>query len=480
VELFVTPLPVFDLGSNFTLCPGAAATLDATTAGATYAWSSGASTPTINAGTGNYSVQVTVNGCSSSDAITIGAFPAAQVDLGADVTLCPGDDLLLDVTQPGASYIWQDGSTASNYLIQNAGSVGVQLTDANGCVANDAMNAAYASPTAINLGPDQAICAGQQITLNATVAGATYLWSTGAVTPAISANATGNYSVVVTQGSCTVSDVMHLDVLALPVVNLGADQSICTGDVITLDATTPNVTYAWSTGAQTPTINVSQGGTYSVAITDANNCSNSDAVDVIEVTPAAIDLGPDIILCQGQTTTLDVTLPGASYSWSTGANTATIVVGATGNYSVDVTQGLCVVSDAIHVQVNPMPSVNLGNDQTLCAGNNTTLDATYPGASYTWSTGATTPSINVSTAGNYSVTVDLNGCTASDAITIGVLSLNAIDLGPDVILCAGQTTTFDAATPGVTYTWSTGANTAQITTGATGTYWVEATQAGCS
>ncbi|MBK8497291.1 MAG: gliding motility-associated C-terminal domain-containing protein [Flavobacteriales bacterium] len=479
-EVFVTPLPAVALGNDYSICPGTSTTLDASLAGANYLWSTGAVTPTISVGTGNYSVTVTANGCSNNDAVTIGSYPAAAVNLGPDVTLCPGDDLLLNVAQPGASYLWQDGSTAGTYLIQSAGPVSVQLTDANGCVATDAMNANYAAPVAIDLGPDQNICPGDVVTLDATVPGASYLWSTGAITPTINASSTGNYSVTVTQGSCTVNDAINIAVVTAPVINLGADQTLCPGDAIVLDATTPGVSYQWSTGAQTPTIAVGAGGTYSVTLTNAAGCTGSDAVDIIAAAPGAINLGPDATLCQGQTITLDATLPGATYSWSTGATTPTTTVGSTGTYSVTATQGACNVTDAIDVMVNPMPQVDLGPDQTICAGTAATLDATYPGATYTWSTGAVAPSINVSAAGTYSVTVDLNGCTATDAVDIGVLSLSAIDLGPDATLCQGQTITLDATMPGVTYAWNTGATTPTITVSSTGIFNVTATQDACS
>jgi gliding motility-associated-like protein len=480
VDLFVTPLPVVSLGNDFSLCPGISSTLDATTPNATYSWSSGPVTPTISAGPGSYSVQVTVNGCSSSDAIDIGAFPAAAVNLGPDVTLCPGDDLLLDVTQAGASYLWQDGSTAPSYLILSTGPVTVQLTDGNGCLATDAMNASYAAPVPIELGPDATICVGEQITLDATVPGASYLWSTGAVTPTITVGGAANYSVVVTQGSCTVSDDIDVATVPIPVIDLGADQTLCTGDAIVLDATTPGMTYLWNTGATTATINVVIGGTYSVTLTNVAGCSATDAVDIIEATPDAIDLGPDAILCQGETMVLDATLPNATYLWSNGATSPTITVGSANNYSVVVSQGACTVSDDLDVAVNPIPTVNLGNDLTLCAGDDITLVATYPGATYAWSTGATSPTITVNSADTYSVTVDLNGCTASDAIDIGVLSLNAIDLGADTTLCAGETVTLDATMPGVSYLWSTGATTPTITVGTTGNYSVTASQGACS
>ncbi|MBK9629439.1 MAG: hypothetical protein IPO56_17590 [Flavobacteriales bacterium] len=79
---------------------------------------------------------------------------------------------------------------------------------------------------------------------------------------------------------------------------------------------------------------------------------------------------------------LDATTAGATYLWSTGAVTPTITVTTSGNYSVEVFSGMCSVTDAIDVTVNPMPAVDLGADVTLCAGEDVVLDATWPGATY--------------------------------------------------------------------------------------------------
>ena len=480
VQLTVTPLPLVDLGPDFSLCPGVTATLDATVAGGTYLWSTGAVTPSISAGPGSYDVTVTANGCSASDAITIGAFPGAQVDLGTDLTLCPGDQVLLNVAQPGASYLWHDGSTAASYTAQSTGVVSVQLTDANGCVATDAINVAVQAPLPVNLGPDADICQGDQLLLDATTPGATaYLWSTGEITPTITVSSTGNYNVTVTQGTCAVSDAVQVTAQPLPVIDLGPDQTICTGDAVTLDASLAGAGYVWSTGAITSTIVVTAGGLYSVTLTNPEGCTYSDQITIVEATADAIDLGPDLVLCDGELAILSAALPGANYLWSTGATGEAITASTTGTYWLQATQGLCSVSDTVLIVVLPMPQAQLPLDQQLCDGESLVLDATWPGASYQWSTGETSSSITVQASGSYSVVVDLNGCTATDAIDVDFTLPQAFDLGPDQSLCAGDQVTFDPGVAGATYLWSTGSNSSSITVNASGSYWVQITQGAC-
>lgn len=480
VEVFVTPLPAFDLGMDRTICPGTTTLLDATVSGGTYVWSTSATTPTINEGPGSYTVTVTADNCSRTDAITINAWPAPAVDLGPDVTLCPGTPLTLDATLAGATYVWQDGSTNATLTIIGNGTYSVTRTDANGCISSDAITVSYDAPAPIDLGADAVLCQGEDLTLDATVAGASYLWSTGATTPTITVNAADIYSVVVTQGNCTVYDAINVQVEARPTVDIGDDATLCPSETIVLDATGPGLSYDWSTGATTPTITVTANGTYSVTVTNAANCTATDAVTITYAAPGAVDLGPDIALCAGESITLDATLPGATYAWSNSATTPTITVNTAGTYSVVVTQGNCTVGDAVDVVIHPLPQVDLGADVTLCAGEGITLDATWPGASYMWSNGATTPSITVDATGTYGVDVTMNGCTASDAIDVTVLSATAVNIGPDATICDGEAAILDATTPGATYLWSNGATTSTISVIATGTYSVEVFSGSCS
>jgi gliding motility-associated-like protein len=480
VELSVTPLPIVDLGTEPSVCPGTEAILDASAPAATYLWSTGATTATINATPGDYDVQVTVNGCSATDAITVNAFPAAAVALGNDTTLCAGDALVLDATQPGASHVWSTGATTGSISISTGGTFSVVLTDANGCTATDAITVDFVTPAPVDLGPDLLLCQGDEAILDATTPGASYLWSTGESSATITVGTSGTISVTVFQGSCSESASVDVEVLEIPVVDLGPDATLCPGESLTLDATTSGATYLWSNGSTDPAIVVDQADTYSVAVTNTAGCSGSDAITVGVASPDAVDLGPAVSICDGGTLVLDATLAGATYLWSTGETTATIAVSTADSYWVTASQGSCSVSDTVAVTVQPSPQVDLGPDQTLCAGEEATLTAAWPGASIVWSTGETTAGIVVNSTGNYSVELDLAGCIATDTITITVLTTDAVDLGLDQAICSGEQVFLDATTPGATYLWSTGATSASISTSVAGTYWVEVSQAGCS
>ncbi len=472
----VTPLPVVDLGPDVAVCPGTQATLDATTPGGNYLWNNGAITPTITVGTGTWSVDVTVNGCTASDAATITNLTPPTVDLGLDQVVCPGASATFDATTAGATYLWNDGSTGPTLTTDVPGNYSVQVT-VNGCSTSDAADLSNFNLQSVSLGPDRTICAGGSVMIGVTVAGATYFWNTGATTDSIAVSSVGTFWVDATLNGCAVRDSIDVSVTPLPVVDLGPDVAVCPGTQATLDATTPGGSYLWSNGAITPTITVGTG-IWSVDVT-VNGCTASDAATITNLTPPTVDLGLDQVVCPGASATFDATTAGATYLWNDGSTGPTLTTDVPGNYSVQVTVNGCSASDAADLSNFNLQSVSLGPDRTICAGGSVMIGVTVAGATYFWNTGAITDSIAVSSTGTFWVDATLNGCAVRDSIDVSVTPLPVVDLGPDVAVCPGTQATLDATTPGGNYLWNNGAITPTITVG-TGIWSVDVTVNGCT
>lgn len=335
------------------------------------------------------------------------------------------------------------------------------------------------------------ICAGDSVLfVNTSVNAASFFWSqngssfstsdsvivhfpTGGTFP-IELTATGTACLDNTFETITVSDY--------PNINLGPDTSVCVGSSLLLNGTSPigGVDYMWSTGDTTPTITVTNTGTYSLTI-DNNGCSSDDAVTVSSSISPIIDLGTDTILCEGSPLILNATTnqPGATYIWATGQTTPTFSVVAGGVYNVTVTNGSnCSSTDNISVNIETVPTPNLGADTTLCQGATLVLNGfSAPATSFLWSTGATSVTIGVNTAGTYSVTSTTNnGCSGTDDIVVNYSTLS-VNLGDSIGLLANQVVTLDAGNAGATYLWNTGATTQTIDTDSVGTYTVTVTDA---
>ena len=214
IDISYKPLPGFSLGNDTTLCAGASVNISPVpvTTG-TYLWNTGASSLTITANiAGLYWLQIENNGCIKRDTVNMNFKPVPVIALGKDTTLCLGDNHLLDVTNNGATYLWQDGTILPVYVVNRPGKYSVSVTK-NGCDNSASVNIQYISKPTVNLGRDTAVCVMELISLNAQFPSSSYLWQDGSTSSFYSARTTGTYSVSVTN-TCGVTNARIIISLA--------------------------------------------------------------------------------------------------------------------------------------------------------------------------------------------------------------------------------------------------------------------------
>ncbi|HMQ88327.1 MAG TPA: gliding motility-associated C-terminal domain-containing protein [Flavilitoribacter sp.] len=339
--------------------------------------------------------------------------PYINVELGGDTSLlCVGQSLQLDATNPLATYSWQDGSTGPTYNVTTPGTY--KVTVVNGCgTRTDQIQISYINqPPTVSFGPDQTLCPGQTITLDATNPFGVYQWQNGASTPTFTVNGPGVYSVQVTNACGLDTDEITVDYIEPISLELGADQVLCKGTDVTFNVTQADgLTYKWQDGSTNPIYNVTESGAYSVTVT--TQCeTKTDQVNITFIEDPVVELGPDQTICEGESITLDITIPGAGYNWSDGSTAPARQIDQSGEYAVTVTTACNQLTDRMRLTVIDSIHTELGRDTFICGGEVIVLDASAgTQATYQWSTGETKPTLTVREPGVYSVNV-ANDCQA--------------------------------------------------------------------
>jgi len=454
------PSPFVDFGPDRTVC--GSLRLDATNELSSYLWSTGATTPAILPTTsGTYWVRVT-NVCNvvATDTIQLNVQPGAIYNLGNDTTLCVGEPLILDVSQPASAgsffYNWSTGSTTPTIVVTTPGTYTVAVTLAGGCTVRDTLVVAYTNYPNASLGADTTIC--KPFTLSAPInIGATYRWNTGATTRSILVSQAGTYTVTVTNAAgCVSTDQKVVTYQAPFAVNLGADRVVCAANTL-LDPQVSNQLYLWSTGDTTKTYRVRTSGTYWVRVTDRiTGCEVTDTVTILLNPTPTINLGPDQTVCGS--TVLDAGYPVGPYLWSTGDTTKTLRVTNSGSYSVAITAPCGQTArDTIQVTVAAVPTQPLPNTVTGCDA--VTLDAANAGSTYRWSTGETSRTISATEADFYWVEITTaQGCTVRDTVYANVQNTPQATIAlPDTFFVNQSILARSTVTPfAQSYSWNFG------------------------
>lgn len=346
------------------------------------------------------------------------------------------------------------------------------------------------------------LCHGQAAaTLSVTATGGTlpytYSWSPSGGTSDVASNlAAGVYTCVVTSASSattmstyTVTEPAALSSTLSAQVNVSCFNGSNGSATYTVNGGTAPYTYTWSpSGGNAAAATNLSAGTYTLAMTDANNCTLSSSLSITQ--PAAVSLtatASSPAICNGSTVTVNATGAG-TYTWTNGiSNGVAFSPTATATYTVNGTDaGGCIGSAVVSVTVNPLPvvSVSASPSPTVCSGSPVTL--TGNGATtYTW-TGAVVNGVAFTPTSSASYTVTgatANGCTntAVGAITVSALPSLSASISPSVAVCAGSPVTLTGS-GATTYTWTGGVmNGVAFTPTSSASYTLTGTAAnGCS
>ncbi len=342
---------VVDLGNDTTLCGGETYLIDPGYYNQ-YIWQDGSTTSVYTVTeAGTYSVSV-LGGCNwATDSIAIGYFPPVQVDIGSDTSICFGQSLQLDAGFGFVSVEWQDGSTSNTYNVYESGLYYVLVEDVYSCAGGDTILVEVASE--VELGADTSFCEGEPLDLDAGFGFDNYSWNSGSNGRFENITEAGSYWVDVSYiFGCPSSDTVYVEMMELPVSDLGGENALCEGDTIVLNGPVGDFDYFWNGVQGGQSLAIAYGGTYQLLIT--NSCGeDSDEVTITEYPLPMVDLGEDILLFPDGEVLVDAG-EFVSYLWQDGSGDRYYLV-TYDNYpdslQVEVFDGHCKNSDAIDVEV---------------------------------------------------------------------------------------------------------------------------------
>ncbi|MCY1663447.1 T9SS type B sorting domain-containing protein [Chryseobacterium sp. SL1] len=342
---------------------------------------------------------------------------------------------------------WSNGATTQSISVSAPGTY--TLTYNNGTCTSDPVSVTITQGTDPNvqISGNLNFCEGASTVLTASANGTgnTFSWSNGATTATTTVNASGIYTVTVTTpDGCQYTRSATVTMDPAIVINISPPAEInCTNAQVTLNATTsvyqPGSTFLWTatgggnivSGANTLTPVVNNSGTYTLTITSptSNGCVKQGSVTVIKnITPPIISVSaPKISICKGESIALTA-MGAATYTWTglTGnGNTQIVSPTITTTYTVTgIGTNGCSATTPATITITVVPEIvsTLKNIE-ICKGDKGILDAgSGPNYSYSWNTGATSQTINVDTAGTYSVTISNGVCSKTFTATVGYIA----------------------------------------------------------
>lgn len=310
----------------------------------------------------------------------------------------------------------------------------------------------------------------------------TYNWSSGGNVSKICGIPSGSYSVTVTDDSgCEIETLVNVPTLIPPTVNLPNSISICPDGSKILDAGPGFVSYKWNTNETSQSIEITNGGTYTVTVTDDNSCTASGSTVATKLPNIELFSDETITVCAKESVNFNI--PGYSqYLWSDGSTNSTFSTNISGKYSLRVFDGACYYYDEIEILNYPVTPLDLTGNDFICEGGNTIISAGPGFVSYIWNDNSTNNFLWVDKEGTISVTVtDTYGCSASEDMDIRIIKNPNIDLGKDTAYCTdGSIRLSTENNSEYIYLWNTGSENYFTNINSSGEYWVKVTnKEGC-
>ncbi len=408
------------------------------------------------------------------------------------------------------TYFWSNGDITQDVDSLLAGTYTATITDSKGCTAFTGATVSQPLQLFVNVASFHNLNCYNDSTgsIDVSVSGGvpayTYVWSNGATTEDLTGLHAGTYTVTINDNNLCEKIITQTLTEPTQLTSSIVGSSVSCNGVSngTVDLT-PNggtlpYTFQWSNATTNEDLTNVSAGTYSVIITDAHGCINTNTTSVSQPTGLGLTTLLTNVLCFGDATgAIDLTVtggtPGYTYLWNDGDLNEDRTGLIAGGYSVVVTDNNSCSSSVTVTITQPAQALNgsfVATAVTCNGANNGSVNLTVTGGTlgytFLWSTGATTEDLSGLAGGTYTVTItDAHGCTFTGSSTVTEPAVLSTTNEPTDVTCYGgndgdiQLYVFGGNAP-YTFLWSNFASTQNVTNLTAGTYTVIVTDSkGC-
>ncbi|NLB86461.1 MAG: T9SS type B sorting domain-containing protein [Bacteroidales bacterium] len=297
--------------------------------------------------------------CYFYDTISFIYYPKIELNLENEIIICDGDSVLISAPAGFVSYQWSDGRVSENIWLNQAGIYTLTVSDENSCTASEDINVSLGESPIINLGDDFSICTNQAVILNpnAQDEDLIYLWNDNSSENTLTITSSGTYWVRVSASTgCDAIDSIKVEIFPQPILNLGDDIEFCYGESYFIEVDSIYTNYQWSNGLNTNSILVNSTQTLFLTVTDTNNCTAKDSINIIEHDLVQPFIGYDTVFCEGNKYTLRTDKEYDKYLWQNGSTSPTFSVTQAGQYALTVYDNIgCFGNTEINIEFAENP-----------------------------------------------------------------------------------------------------------------------------
>ena len=329
---------------------------------------------------------------------------------------------------------------------------------------------------------DSLLCAGETIQISTQKTYDTYQWSNGDATGNTTITKKGFYALTVTDslGCSSTIDSIRVDSVPNPIVNLGADTTICWDASLTLSVDSNLINPIWNGTYSNQNLITNKDTFVTLQVENQFGCLAYDTLKIAYHQKPKPNLGADTSICTGDT--LEVYSGFTINLWNDGDTNNLKKLFNTGSFIVEVTdQNSCKAKDTLIINsLYGLPNISIHNDTSLCA--NDTLMVSLPSHyQYLWENNSTSSSRDFYNSGSYQITItDSIGCSSADTFEIiQIFGFPPINLPNDTSICFGDFVNISLPS-NFSYLWSDGLTMSNRQVSTASQYVVEATESnGC-